>query len=88
VQENVEKPLGWPNEFAIYFDVIAFRRLRAEIRARLTVYRDATCRDQFIAMSARTNASGRKEAIETQDGSYKVKKVKWLQGLRSPYLTL
>ena len=63
VQENVEKPLRWPNEFAIYFDVIAFRRLRAEIRARLTVYCDATCCDQFIAMSARTNACGREKAV-------------------------
>ena len=63
VQENVEKPLGWPNEFAVDFDVIAFARLRAEIRAGLTVYCDATSRDQFIAMSARANAGGRKEAI-------------------------
>ena len=63
VQENVEKPLGWPNEFAIYFDVIAFGWLRAEIRAGLTVYCDAASRDQLIAMSARTNTCGRKEAI-------------------------
>ncbi len=31
VQENVEKPLRWPNEFAVDFDVIAVARLRAEI---------------------------------------------------------
>jgi hypothetical protein len=63
VQENVEKPLGWPNEFAIDLNVITFAGLHAEIRTRLTVYRNTPSRDQFIAMPARTDASGRKEAI-------------------------
>ena len=31
VQENVEMPLRWPNEFAVDFDVVTVARLRAEI---------------------------------------------------------
>ncbi len=63
VQKNIKRTSRWPNEFAVYFDVVAFRRLRAKIQARLPVYRDATGCDQFIAMPSRSDAGGGKKAI-------------------------
>ena len=45
-------------------DVIALFDLRAEIRARLTVDRDAAFRDQLVAVPARAEPGGGEETIE------------------------
>jgi hypothetical protein len=71
------------NEFAIDFNVVVRARLCAEVGADFTVYGDATRCDQFITISARSNAGGGEKAIETQGRSYKVEKVTSLKG--SPY---
>jgi hypothetical protein len=63
VQNNMQRPLG-AHEFAIHFHVVALRRLRAEIRAALSVDGDSTFRDQLIAMPARTNAGRCEETIQ------------------------
>ena len=89
VQENVEKPIGWPNEFTIDLDVIALARLRTEIGARLTVDRDTTGRDQFVAMPPRSNAGGGEEAIETQEEVTRLQKLhRYKQKLSSTFVTL
>ena len=44
VQNNMQGRLG-PHQFAIYFHMVAYRRLRAEIRAALSVDGDSTRRD-------------------------------------------
>ena len=53
-------------QFAIHFYVVARGGLRAEVGADLAVNRDAARGDQFIAMTARPDASGGEETIETQ----------------------
>ena len=49
---------------AIDFNVIARGRLRAEVGADLAVNHHASSCDQFVAMTARTDASGGEVAIE------------------------
>ena len=51
------------DELAVDFDVIARRRLHAEIRARSAVDRDTAGSDQLIAMAARTDSGRGEEAI-------------------------
>ena len=63
VQNDVQRPLG-VNELAVYFNVVALARLRAEISARLSVNRNASGRDQFIAVPARTDSGGSEKAVE------------------------
>ena len=46
------------------FNVIAFFDLRAEIRARVAVDGDGALRDQLVALPARAESRGGKEAIE------------------------
>ena len=53
VQHQIEPALLCAEEFAVDFDVVAFRRLRAEVGANLPVDRDPPGRNQFIAMPAR-----------------------------------
>lgn len=57
MQNDVQRSFG-ADKLAVYFDVIACGRLRAEIGAGASVDRDATGGDQFIARAARTNAGG------------------------------
>ena len=52
------------HKFAINFDVIARARLYAEVFAHFAVYGNSTRRDQLIAMSARSDSSGREETIQ------------------------
>jgi hypothetical protein len=56
------------NKFAVDFYVIAHARLCTEVRAKAAVDRDASGRDQLIAMPAGTDSSRGKEAIETHAG--------------------
>ena len=65
VQNNVQRPFR-AHELAVHFDVVALARLRAEIRARLSVNRDASGRDQFVAMPARADSGGGKKSVQTQ----------------------
>jgi hypothetical protein len=58
----VQLPFG-ANHPAPDLDVIAFRWLNAEVGDDASVNRDATGRDQLIAMSARSDASGCEKAI-------------------------
>ncbi len=51
------------HELAVHFDVVALARLRAEIRARLSVNCDATGRYQLVAMPARADSGGGKESV-------------------------
>ena len=50
-------------QFAIHFHVIGCCWSRAKVSADLAVNRDAARGDQFIAMTARTDASGGEETI-------------------------
>src|SRR5438067_2330822 len=54
------------NKFAIHFYVVARGGLRAEVGADLAVNSDTVRGNQFIAMTARTDAGGGEETIETQ----------------------
>ena len=74
MQNNVQRPLG-AHEFAIHFHVVALRRLRAKVRADLSVDRDSTRRNQVIAMPARTNASRGEKAIQAHRRAGK----QWIQ---------
>src|SRR5262249_35919517 len=58
---------GYTNKFAIYLDVITRPRLRAEVGADLAIDRDATRRDQFIAVTPRCDAGGGEIAVEAQE---------------------
>jgi hypothetical protein len=69
----VQWPLG-VDELAVYFYVIARGRLCAEVCANAPIDRDASSRDQLIAMPSRANSSRCKEAIETHGAN--VKKLK------------
>ena len=51
VQNNVQPRKLSGDEFAIHFHVVAYRRLRAEIRTALSVDGDSTGRDQLIALT-------------------------------------
>jgi hypothetical protein len=62
VQHNRQR-WSHANKFAIDFDVVARAWVCAEVRADFTVDRDATGRDQLIAISARTDASGGEETV-------------------------
>ena len=63
MQQNVE-PLLRSDHFAPDFDVIAFRRLDAEVGADAAVDGDTPCRDQFIAVAARPDTGRREKTIE------------------------
>jgi hypothetical protein len=52
------------NKFAIDFNMIIEAGLCAEVCANSAVDGDATCRNQLITMSARSDACGREETIE------------------------
>jgi hypothetical protein len=65
VQNNVQRPFR-AQELAVHFDVVALARLRAEICARLSVNRDASGLDQFVAMPARADSGGGKKSVQTQ----------------------
>lgn len=52
------------NQFAIDFDVVVQVGMCAEVCADLAIYGDPTRRDQFIAVSARSDAGGGKKAIK------------------------
>jgi len=64
----VQWPLG-VDELAVYFYVIAWGRVYAEVCANAPIDRDASCGDQLIAMPSRANSSRCKEAIETHGAS-------------------
>jgi len=53
-----------PDKSVTNFDVIAVFDLRAEIRARLAVDGNGALCDQLVALSARAESRGGKEAIE------------------------
>jgi len=57
------------NELAVDFHMIALSGLRAEICANVPVDRDASGRDQLIALSTRTDAGCGKESIEAHGRS-------------------
>jgi hypothetical protein len=58
---------GDPNKFTIHFDVIATAGLRAEVRADFTVDRDPPRRDQFIAITARSDTGCGEKTVETHN---------------------
>jgi hypothetical protein len=62
VQDDVEVALA-VDQLVADFDVIALRRLRAEIGADATVDRNATVGDHLVAMPPRTDTSGGEETI-------------------------
>jgi hypothetical protein len=66
VQHDV-KMLLRPNKLAAHFDVIAFRRLRTEIGARPAVDGHFTGRDQFVALSPRTDTGSGEKPVQTHD---------------------
>jgi hypothetical protein len=66
VQKDVKRLRLWSNEFAIDFDVVALVGLSAEVGAGLSVDRDAPARDEFVAMSSRTDTGCGEITIETQ----------------------
>ncbi len=55
------------NQFAIYFDMIAWLRLCAEICADRAVDRDSTRPDQFIATATRSHSRGGEETVEAHN---------------------
>ena len=63
MQHDVEALLPM-NEFAVDFDVVAVGRLRAEIGADAAVNGDATGRNEFVAMPARTYSGRGKEPVQ------------------------
>jgi hypothetical protein len=65
MQHDVEPALA-VNQLAVDFDVVPLTGLRAEICADLAVDRDASGRDQFIAMAARTKPGRGKIAVEAR----------------------
>ena len=73
MQHNVEPTLA-VDEFAVDFDVIALSGLRAEISADLAVDRNASSRDQFIAMPARTEPGRGKETIQAHGARARLKR--------------
>lgn len=58
------KPALTVHEFAADFDVVGLCRLRAKIRANPAIYRDATVRNQLIAMPPRTDAGGSEKSVQ------------------------
>lgn len=68
VQKDMKRALA-VHELAADFDVVALRRLRAEVRANAAVYRDATFSDQLVAMPARTDAGGGEETVQSHGKS-------------------
>lgn len=63
MQHDCERRIDM-DQFAVDFNVIARRRLDAEVRADPPVNGDTPCRDQFIAVPTRTDARGCEEAVE------------------------
>ena len=68
VQKDMKRALA-VHELAADFDVVALRRLRAEVRANAAVYRDATVSNQLVAMPARTDAGGGEETVQSHEKS-------------------
>ena len=68
VQDDGERWIEM-HKFAIDFDMIAGRRLGAEICANGAVNRDAPRCDQFIALPPRSNARGSKKTIEAHSAN-------------------
>ena len=60
------------NKFAIDFDMVLCPWLRAEVRADLAVDSNATCRNQPITMSSRTEAGSGEETVQAQGEATKV----------------
>jgi hypothetical protein len=62
VQDDVELVLA-VDKLAADFDVIAFRRLHAEVGTDTTVDGYATVRNQLVAMAPRTDAGCREKTV-------------------------
>ena len=56
------------NKFAIDFDMVLCPWLCAEVRADLAVDSNATCRNQPITMSSRTDAGSGEKTVQAQGG--------------------
>jgi hypothetical protein len=56
------------NELAICLDVIGRTRLRAEVCAGFAIDCDATCRDQFVTISPRTDTGSSQIPVQTHKG--------------------
>ena len=65
MQHDCEWKIGM-NEFAVHFYVIARARLRAKIGADSAVDCNATCGNQFVAFSPRTDPGTSKIAVKAQ----------------------
>ena len=63
MQHDIEPALT-ADEFAADFNVVALRRLHAEVGADAAVDRNAACADQFIAMTARTEPGRSEETVQ------------------------
>lgn len=63
VQDDVEAALA-VHQLAIDFDVVALRRLRAEVGANAAVDRDPPRGNQFIAVPPRAKAGGSEKAVQ------------------------
>ena len=63
MQDEV-KPALAAEKFTADFDVIAFRRLRAEVGADPTIDRDPAFSNQLVAMPPRTNPSGGEKTVQ------------------------
>ena len=63
VQGDRHRRIG-VNDMTIDFDVVAFRRLHAEIGAAVSVDCNPASRDQLITIAARTDAGGGEKTIE------------------------
>ncbi len=79
VQQNVNRPF-WPNEFAIYLNVIAFVRLDTEVGANPTVNRYTASRDQFVALPPRTDTGRGEKTIEAQNARTRTLRVRFRLG--------
>ena len=65
MQRNRHGRIDDTNKAAIHFYVVPRGRLDAEIGAALAVDCDATGRNQFVTMTARTDTGSGQETIET-----------------------
>ena len=68
VQDDIKLAFA-PHQLASDFDVIAFRRLGAEIGADAPVDRDAPVGDQLVAMPPRTDTGGGEETVQAHGES-------------------
>ena len=62
--EKEMKPALAVHELAADFDMVALRRLGAEVRANPAVDRDAAFRNQLVALPPRTDAGGSEETVQ------------------------